>query len=450
MDIKNLVPVATGGGAVFPYSQKLEEACKRLSRYGEEYNLGRVVGGNFLLPRNMFPVADIDDRTSGTAVFFHDNFKPRNEDQAEVVAKARQLIANGDNFIVQAPTGYGKTYVGCAVAAKLNRRTVVITTKEDIISQWVKAAQDVLGLEPHEVGVWRGDEVPNDDATFVIALVQSVMKGYERYPEALYDSFGLIICDEVHRMGANEFSQAMWWFKGRFRLGLSATPYRKDGRDVVFNTHIGPVKVVAKLGVMVPFVVCKRTNWKLPLVWRNGQMKTVEYKPGRTMHLSKDMSENAERNSIITNFVKQAYKAGRNTIVFVDIVQHMYTLALLLENECGVDAKDIGFYAGLDSGVYKGADDKKQEREKAKTKPIILATYRMASEATDIPWLDTCVLTMPYTDVVQIVGRIRREWPDKKTPLVLDLIDGNVDMFQRYAFKRLHWYQSIGAEVKTV
>jgi superfamily II DNA or RNA helicase len=72
----------------------------------------------------------------------------------------------------------------------------------------------------------------------------------------------------------------------------------------------------------------------------------------------------------------------------------------------------------------------------------------MASEATDIPWLDTCVLAAPRANVVQIVGRIRREYPDKKEPVVLDLVDVDSTVLRNYAEARMKWYKSLGAEVK--
>jgi len=89
-----------------------------------------------------------------------------------------------------------------------------------------------------------------------------------------------------------------------------------------------------------------------------------------------------------------------------------------------------------------------EQRKTASVKPVILTTYRMMSEGTDIPWLDTCVMGTPRADVVQIVGRIRREYPDKPQPIVMDFIDRDSPVFAGYANKRLNWYKKLGAEVK--
>jgi len=115
----------------------------------------------------------------------------------------------------------------------------------------------------------------------------------------------------------------------------------------------------------------------------------------------------------------------------------------------GLPSPLLGWYIGLQSDVYSGSkEQKKKQREMAKIKPVILATYAMASEATDIPWLDTCVLAAPRADVVQIVGRIRREYEGKHDPVVLDLVDTDSKILTNYAKKRMKWYRSLGCEIK--
>lgn len=442
-----MLPIKTDSKAVFPYSLELEESAQRISRFDEQFSMCKVVPPEIWLPRGMYPISNNDQRDAGVDANFANNFTAKHDDQKMVVDRTAQLLLAGESFIVQAPTGYGKTYVGCAVAAKVNKKTLIITTKEDIIDQWKAAAMAVLGLKDSEVGIWRGDQVPSTDCKFVISLVHSVLKGPERYSPEAYEGFGLIIIDEVHRMGADEFSQAMWWFPAKLRLGLSATVYRKDGKDEVIFSHIGPVKVVAQQDVMIPKVLFKHTGWKVPIVWRDGKRVKMPHQPGRTMHLSKAMSSDVRRNMLIVSFLAQAVSKGRNTMVFSDIVEHL----TILHSMClsaGISVSDMGYYVGLGSEVYSGGKaDQKAQREKAKLKKVIFATYKMASEATDIPWLDTCVLGTPKSDVNQIVGRIRREYPDKKTPAVLDLVDSDSPIFLAFAKKREQWYRRLGAEV---
>ena len=73
----------------------------------------------------------------------------------------------------------------------------------------------------------------------------------------------------------------------------------------------------------------------------------------------------------------------------------------------------------------------------------------MCSEGTDAPWWDACIFIQPRSDVVQIVGRITREFPGKKMPIVIDLID-STRCFDMYWKKRLKWYKSQGAQISEV
>ena len=440
-------PLATGAAACFPFTPELMQECARLDNFGEAYSLCRRAGSHLWLPRAAC-LPGVDDVCSdGEPVQFKSSFQPRNADQKRVFRESLDLLLTGESFITNAPTGWGKTYLGCALAAGVGRRTLVITTKSDALKQWVKASEDVLGVSP---GIWHADNLPGDQS-IVVGLVQSILKGVERYPGAGWASFGLVIIDEAHRIGAERFQEAMWWLSGRLRLGLTASRTRPDGREDVFHGHIGPVLVTAVQETMTPKVLMRKTGWRVPSVWQwsNGHQHygPLEVLPGRTTVALKHLDTDA-RNAIVVSFLLSALKRGRRTLVFSDTINHLIRMA----NACvqaGVAKDQIGFYVGIaNNKLYKGPlHDRLRTRVQATHRPVLFATYAMAAEATDIPWLDACVLASPRADVMQPVGRIRREWEGKRTPVVLDLVDENLALFHAYAKARTRWYKSIGCEI---
>ena len=329
------------------------------------------------------------------------------------------------------------TVIAMEVIARVGKKTIVVVTKEDIKDQWVAAAKKILGLTDKEIGIVQGAKMSIKGKKLVIALIQSVSKE-GKYQPSMFDSFGLVIWDEVHRVGADTFSNSAWLFKAKLRWGLSATPERKDGKDIVLYAHIGKIKVATDAMLLKPKVLLVYSRWKVPLVQRNGKMVPLPHSPGKTMHINKILANNAKRNGLITDFVLKAYNKGRSIIIFADTKNHLEILQVALR-KAGILGKDIAMYVG---GLSK------KEREAAKVKPVLLATYSFTSEATDIPWLDTMVFATPRSDVVQIVGRILREYPDKKQPVVFDIIDNSSPVFQGYANKRMAWYRKIGAEIK--
>lgn len=436
----------TRTGTTLPWSPERERQFTFKSTYdGEIQVFQRSKDGiSIEVPRGAVPLAQ-DLRDPGIAVNFKSSFKSQKPEQLHVIAKSLDLLMQDKSHIIAAPTGWGKTYVGTEIAAGMGRRFCVITTKEDIIGQWVKALQETLNLTEDEIGIWRGDSVPSIKHKAVVSLIQSVMKGPERYGEDAYLGFGLVLCDEVHRMGADGFSQAMWHFPSKHRLGMSATPWRKDGKDRVFTWHIGPVMVEAKMEVLIPKVLIHRSGWKIP----QNSAGQIPHDFGNITLLMKPMCRNPARNALIVEYLKNTWEKGRNTIAFSDNLKHLGVVADLLM-VAGVPESAIGYYVGAPSDVYKPAPPKghKEIRRQHSYRKILLATYKMASEATNLPWLDTCILMTPRADVEQIVGRIRREYDDKKPPVVIDIADDDSLVLANYAKSRHKWYGSLGCEIK--
>lgn len=255
------------------------------------------------------------------------------------------------------------------------------------------------------------------------------------------------VTGNCHRMSAQQFSQTLKHLPSKLRLGLSATPHRKDRKDLLFRAHVGEVLVTATQETLIPKVLLKRTGWKVPTRKTKEGFKKIPHSPGKTMHLNKMLASDFNRNAIIVNFLLSAKSKGRITLVFCDTTRELDAIeqALLM---AGTNKGDIGWYIGLQGKVYSGNQaQRKKQRELGTTKPIILTTYKMTSEATDLPWVDTCVLASPRSDVLQTIGRIRREYPGKKQPVVLDLVDDDSFVYKAYHKKRIKWYSSLGAKM---
>ena len=451
-------PISVGAGAVYPYNPNILAACERTAKYDDEkFNLCTVLGDQFnkriWVPRNMAPSIPLDNRVAGLACQFTSAFTPRNHEQVRVVRESLALLKAGESFVLQCPTGFGKTWCSAEIIAKVGKKTLIVVTKEDILDQWVAAFEAILGLKLGVgIGVIKGDKCDVAGRSVVIAMVQSIAKD-GRYPEGTFRDFGLMVCDEVHRMGADFFSQACFRVPALLRLGVSATPKRKDGREEVIEAHIGPVRVKSVVPPMVPRIIRQESPWSIPLrrkIDATGrvvmddrgevQMTQVPHSPGKCGHVINMICAHHGRNKLITNFVSQSYKAGRKIIVQSDRKEHLETLMSLVGSQ-GVPQYAMTLYVG---GLSKS------QREAAKEGLVIFGTYQMMAEATDIPDADTLVMASPKSDVEQIVGRILRFVPDKNEPVVFDLVDSTSSVMAGYAANRMRWYASMGIKVKKV
>ncbi|NIT54903.1 MAG: DEAD/DEAH box helicase family protein [Aliifodinibius sp.] len=426
-------------------SQFVRDKFTLKSRYNDEVVLYREMpNGNLLVPRNCCEDTDLDSRSVGVSVTFKSRFNPR-PGQETLVEDSSQHLSQGRNHILQAATGVGKTVMGSEIAARLGKKFLIAVPKEDILEQWVSALNIVLGLTSDDIGIIKGDICDVAGKKVVIGLIHSLCKE-GRYPSWIYREFGTLIIDECHIIAATTFVKTMWLFPTVSVLGLTATPYRSDGKDFVFYAHIGPVLVKSESLLLTPKILVKESEYVTPRVKKkvvvNGVEEIHEVKmcppKGKATSLLKTLVSNFRRNNLIASFVKQALSKGRHIIIFTEFKKaHLPHIEDALIN-AGVPPNKISHYVG---GMTKS------ERESAKVKPVIIATYKMASMATNIPWADTCVLTTPRADVVQIVGRILREYPNKKQPVVFDVVDRDSPVFWGYFKSRKRWYQKVGAEI---
>lgn len=446
--LRHDAPLFTRASAVYPFKTVIEKKYRFTSRFGDEVLLHKVVGDKIYLPRALCPVGPNDQRVEGVQVAFPKcpSMRPDQEDWfPETVAFLKQGLSG----LTVAGTGRGKTVCGLYATYCIGRKTLVVTTKDDIYKQWIDGAVKFLGLQPHEIGEIRQDKCEVVGTKFVVAMIHSLSKE-NKYPDWIGDEFGLVIFDECHRVPAEQFSVVADMFPAKLRLGLSATPERQDGKDILVQAHIGPIRVRALAQLMVPKILRFTSAWECPRVLRRdpetGERKVVRlpHEPGKTTHLEKILAADPVRNHTIAELIGAAYEKGRRTVVFSTLIDHLRSLHSAAHTHFNVPNSDMGYYGQASTKAEREA------REKVKAKPVIFTTYAMMSEGTDLPWLDTCILAVPRSKVEQPVGRIRREYEGKQPPVVMDICDFDSPVFSGYAASRLDWYKKAGCEVVEV
>ena len=127
-----------------------------------------------------------------------------------------------DSCIINAWVSWGKTFTALAIANKLRQKTLVVTHTLALRAQWEKEVQKVFGITPGIIGSGRFET----DAPIVIGNVQTL---YRRVDE-IKEVFGTIILDEMHHVSSPTFTRLIDASKARYKIGLTGTMERKDGR----------------------------------------------------------------------------------------------------------------------------------------------------------------------------------------------------------------------------
>ena len=149
--------------------------------------------------------------------------------QSEALEAWRRARGRG---IVVLPTGAGKTLMALMAIADKRRSTLVVAPTLDLVRQWYDELRLTFGAP---IGVMGGGEHQ------VEALTVTTYDSAHLHMEHLGARFGLVIFDECHHLPSGSYSWAARASLAPFRLGLSATPERADGRDAELTDLVGPI-----------------------------------------------------------------------------------------------------------------------------------------------------------------------------------------------------------------
>lgn len=352
------------------------------------------------------------------------------DEQEEAVQRFVGALEGGHSLggVLQAPPGWGKTAWTLALIQRLTKngrvpKTLVLVHKEFLTSQWEERIQKFLPRA--RVGRIQGD-LCETSADIVMGMIQSLSQ--REYQPEVYRSFALVVSDEVHRVAAQTWSSVIPRFTAKWRVGLTATPRRKDCAENAFWWHIGPVLFTAKEVRLVPAIRWVRTGFKFVSVPGEKNLASAP----RAVQI-RVMCASEMRNRRITDEIRQAVESGRKILVLSERLNHLARLSLLLQ----------GARPGTKADFYVGGRSEDALRESSKAQ-VIFATSQMASEGLDIPALDTLLMVTPISDPEQAVGRILRPHEGKKRPIVVDLID-DVEWMQNQAERRARMYHNLEA-----
>lgn len=224
----------------------------------------------------------------------------------------------------------GKTITAATDAKAVGGRTLFLVNALKLASQ---AKETFAKVWPEAtLGEYTGSQ-KDMSQTVIFATVQSISKDLEKFSPTDFD---YLIVDECHHAAANTYQKIFTYFHPKFILGLTATPERSDGEDMLelFQNvaHKMDLKTAVERGVLVPIrCVRVKTNIDLTDVRFNG----IKYN-------SQDLESKLfipERNQLIVDTYLK-YVNGKKTVIFCASVDHAAEIAKLLRDN-GVKAEAV-------------------------------------------------------------------------------------------------------------
>ena len=327
-----------------------------------------------------------------------------------------------DNSIINAWVSWGKTFTGLAIAGKLGQKTLVITHTVPLRNQWAKEVKKVYGFEPGIIGSGRFEI----DAPIVIGNTQTLYRNIEK----IRKEFGTIILDEMHHVSSPTFSKLLDTNYCRYKIGLSGTIERKDGKHVVFRDYFGntlfkPPKenYMTPTVHIVPSEIRFMDGARIP--WAN-----------RVTKLATD-----EEYQHTVSMLAAAYAArGHKVLVVSDRVSFLKRCAELTGDKAICVTGEVSHEDRetlVDEILYGD-------------KEVLYGTQAIFSEGISVDTLSCLILGTPVNNeplLTQLVGRVIRKKEGKIDPVIIDIhLKGNTA--RKQASNRVGFYMKQGWNMK--
>jgi superfamily II DNA or RNA helicase len=357
-----------------------------------------------------------------------------NEEQGAALAD----VLESDVGVFVAPPGTGKTVLALAAIAKRKTNTLILVHRKPLMDQWRLQISALLGINKKEVGqIGGGKNKPN--GVIDIAMVQS-MDLADGVDDRIAD-YGFVIIDECHHVGAVSFEKVLSQVKAKYVLGLTATPYRRDGHQPIIHMQCGPISHRIRQKDLSAHI---SASWIIPRVT---DFEHAWNDDTRIQDVSSRLIEDMERNGMIVRDIVQALDEGRFPLILTERREHLEMLAQLLE---GKVENLFQLHGGVRQKRRKEIIDGIRECPD-NVRRAILATGSYIGEGFDAPRLDTLFLTMPSSfkgKIVQYAGRLHRYHKDKADIRIYDYVDKSVSILERMFLRRLKTYKMLGYEFK--
>ena len=327
-----------------------------------------------------------------------------------------------DNAIINAWVSWGKTFTGLAIAGKLGQKTLIVTHTVPLRNQWAKEVEKVYGFKPSIIGSGSMDL----SGPVVVGNTQTLYRNIG----AVQKEFGTIILDEMHHVSSPTFSKIIDSNYARYKIGLSGTIERKDGKHVVFRDYFGSK-------IFKP----PKENFMPPTVHiLNSEVRFMDGASTPWANRVTNLTNNDEYRHTVSMLAAAYAARGHKVLVVSDRVHFMKACAEL---------------AGENATCITGelSHEEREERMslvKQGKKNILFGTQAIFSEGISLNSLSCLILGTPINNeplLTQLIGRVIRKEENKKDPVIIDIhLKGNTA--RRQASTRMGHYMKQGYQIK--
>lgn len=425
--ISNRIYLDTTPEIATKIAKSLTYKIKKPTRPGISFGMFEIIKNYKMLPKGIMSLPsgredlipegyEIVDKRIAESMPFPDPKLALRGSQVDVFNEVE-----GSCFI-NAMVGFGKTFLALHIARKLGKKTLIVCHNTMLRDQWVEEVQKIFGMPVGIIGSGEFDI----DHVIVVGNIQTLTK---ILPE-INKEFGLIVVDEAHHITATTFTTFLDGMHAKYKIGLSGTMIRKDGKQILFKDFFGShLLQPPQENTLEPRVRIVKTGISLaPGEGWAKKMNILQYDP--------------DYQKFIAEVARIQVLKGHKVLIIADRVEFLQNVGELIGESCVCITGGSTF----------------EEREKLKTqvesgeKDCVAGSRQIFSEGISINPLSCVILASPIANpglLEQIIGRIQRQYEGKLQPLVIDMhFAGASDRAQNKL--RTSFYQRKGWEIEDI
>jgi superfamily II DNA or RNA helicase len=322
-------------------------------------------------------------------------------EQNTVKKEALKILGKTGSILLSMYCGFGKSITSIKLACDIGFKTLIIVNKIVLMKQW---EQSILRFCPTATvqRLTTKSAMKNCDF-YIMNAINIPKKGH-----AFFKDIGTVICDEAHMIMAETLSKSFQHIYPRYLIGLTATPYRPDGLDILLEFYFGKNKIIRKL-------VREHIAYKV----ETGFAPTIKLATNGRVNwgaILDSQASNEERNQLIIDIVRH-FKDRTFLILTKRVAQGEYLVEKFKERGESVTSL-IG-----------------TQQEFEVSSRILVGTCQKCGTGFDHPNLNTLLLAGDVEEYfIQYLGRVFRTKEVK--PIIFDLVDKNGILKKHYNTRR--------------
>lgn len=358
------------------------------------------------------------------------------------------VIDKNDRGIIKVATGGGKSLIAALISAKLGKKTIIYVIGKDLLYQFHTFFTEVFDEEIGIIGdgkceikdiniasIWTIGQAIGMDKKSI--LLDSENDEEEISKNKYTDILKMIkqtkvhIIDECHMSACETIQQIFKSTQAEHLYGLSGSPWRDDGQDLLIESVLGRYIVNISASYLI-----ERGFLAQPLIrFRVVPAYHYELDGAYPSIYKKYVVENDIRNGLVLEAARTLVSKGYQTLVLFNSLKHGKILHALFEEH-------------MNCAILDGSNNK-DEREKVKQdllnkKVDCVLASKIFDIGVDIPSLSGLVIACggkSSVKALQRVGRVIRKYPGKKQAVIIDFID-QVTYLDHHSKARYKIYKS--------